>query len=338
MRFVDDIWTGETATDQLVRAALFPFAGLYGGLISVRGQLYDHGVLPSVQSSIPVISVGNLTVGGTGKTPVASWIAKRLSEKGAKPAIVLRGYGGDEILVHQQLLPGLPVVAGKNRAEGVRLAAEQGATVAVLDDAFQHRRAKRDADIVLVSADSWTGKVRLLPAGPWRESLDAIKRASVVLITRKAAELAKVSAVSRAIAHIAPELPQATVRLRMSGLVKATDPEETRPLSIVSGRSVLAISAIGDPTAFNDQLTLLGAEVTPISFPDHYPFLADDAERIAKRTNDYDIVVCTLKDAVKLRSIWPAGGRSLWYVSQSLDVEKGAANIDNLLGRFRPAK
>jgi tetraacyldisaccharide 4'-kinase len=338
MRFVEEIWEGGEASDQLARAALFPFALLYGNLVSVRGQLYDRGILPSVQSPIPVISVGNLTVGGTGKTPVASWIAQRLSEKGAKPAIVLRGYGGDEILVHQQLLPDVPAIAARNRPAGIRQAAGQGATVAVLDDAFQHRHARRDADIVLISADAWTGKVRLLPAGPWREPLESLKRASVVVITRKAADFSVVNEVSRAIARVAPELPQAMIRLRMSGLIKATNAEETRPLSIVPGRRVLAISAIGDPTAFTHQLALLGAEVTPMSFPDHHPFSADETARIAKRSNDYDITVCTLKDAVKLRAVWPAGGRSLWYVSQSLDVEKGVANLDNLLGRFRPAK
>jgi tetraacyldisaccharide 4'-kinase len=124
----------------------------------------------------------------------------------------------------------------------------------------------------------------------------------------------------------------------LSGLVKVTNPDETRPIDIVLGRKVLAISAIGDPAAFADQLTLLGAKVTSIPFPDHHPFSADDAALVAERSNDYDIIVCTLKDAVKLKAVWPAGGRSLWYESQSLDVEKGAANVDTLLGRFRPAK
>lgn len=338
MRFVEGIWEGDSVTDQLARSALFPFASLYGGVVAIRGQLYDHGILPSVQSPIHVISVGNLTVGGTGKTPVASWIAQRLAEKGAKPAIVLRGYGGDEIIVHKELLPTVPVIAGKNRPDGIRLAASQGATVAVLDDAFQHRRAKRDLDVVLVSADSWTGKVRLIPAGPWREPLESIKRASIAVITRKAANSAAVSEVSRSIARLAPELPQAMVRLRMSGLVKATDAADARPLSILSGQTVLAVSAIGDPTAFTQQLTLLGAEVMPVSFPDHHAFSADEAEAIAKRSTDYDYIVCTLKDAVKLRPIWPASVRSLWYVSQSLDVEKGMAHLDNLLARFWPAK
>jgi tetraacyldisaccharide 4'-kinase len=338
VRFVEEIWEGERAADRIARAVLLPFEGLYRGAVAIRGQLYDHGVLTSIESPIPVISIGNLTVGGTGKTPVASWIAKRLSEKKAKPAIVLRGYGGDEIFVHQQLLPGVPVIADKNRAEGIRRAANQGATVAVLDDAFQHRRAKRDADIVVVSADTWTGRVRLLPAGPWREPLESITRASVAIITRKAASSENAQDVAHAVARVAPELPQAVIRLRMSGLMKVSEVEETRTLSILSGRKVLAISAVGDPGSFVRQLTLLGAEVTPISFPDHHPFSPEDVSLISENAASFDIIVCTLKDAVKLRSLWPAGGRSLWYVSQSLDIETGAANLDNLLGRFRPAK
>lgn len=338
MRFVEGIWEGEGITAHVARGVLLPFEGLYRGAVSLRGSLYDHGVLPAVKSPISVISVGNLTVGGTGKTPIASWVADRLIEKKAKPAIVLRGYGGDEILVHQQLLPGIPVVADKDRAEGIRRAAALGATVAVLDDAFQHRRATRDADIVIVSADAWTGRVRLLPAGPWREPLESIARASLAVISRKAASTEDAQDVAHAIARVAPRLPQVIVRLRMAGLVKATDPEEKRSLSTLSGRKVLAISAVGDPGSFSRQLTMLGAEVTPVAFPDHHPFSSEDTALIVEHSSDYDIIICTLKDAVKLRSLWPDGGRSLWYVSQSLDIETGAANIHSLLGRFRPAK
>jgi len=154
VRFVERIWEGNGVPERVARAVLFPFEELYRGVVAVRGQLYDRELLGSIHSSIPVISVGNLTVGGTGKTPVANWIAGTLREHGAKPAIVLRGYGIDEILVHRELTPGLPVIAAKDRAEGIGRAAAAGATVVVLDDAFQHRRAARDADIVIVSADS----------------------------------------------------------------------------------------------------------------------------------------------------------------------------------------
>lgn len=338
MRFVEEIWEGNTATDRAARAALFPFEEVYRGIMAIRGQLYDHGILNVASSPIPVLSIGNLTVGGTGKTPVASWIARRLADEGATPAVILRGYGADEILVHRELLPELIVVADKDRPNGIRRAASQGATVAVLDDGFQHRRAMRDADIVIVSADSWSGRIRLIPAGPWREPLEAIRRASLAIVTRKAAAREQSEEVAQAISRLAPELPQVRVKLRMSGLVAAGQADQTQNVSVLSGMKILAVSAVGDPDSFRRQLNLLGAAVTPISYRDHHSFSTEDVARITKESKDYDIIVCTLKDAVKLRSLWPASAPALWYVSQSLDVETGAASIDNLLERFRPAK
>jgi tetraacyldisaccharide 4'-kinase len=338
VRLVEEIWEGDTAAGRLARTALTPFEGLYRAVVAARGSLYDRGILESVQSPIPVISIGNLTVGGTGKTPVASWFAKRLTESGATPAIVLRGYGTDEILVHRELVPGLLVVADRNRPQGIRRAAAEGATVAVLDDAFQHRRAVRDADVVIVSADSWSGRVRLIPAGPWRERLDSIARASIALITRKAASEERADEVAQAISLVAPQLDQARIRLRMSSLVDASKHDQTADISSLSGMKVLAVSAVGDPTAFTRQISMTGAAVTAVVYEDHHPFSASDVDRIIHESKDYDIIVCTLKDAVKLRSLWPASGPALWYVSQSLDVETGAASLDTLLERFRPAK
>jgi len=138
--------------------------------------MYDSGLFPSEEFSVAVVSVGNLSVGGTGKTPVAAWIARALTERGIKPGIVLRGYGGDETIVHQRLNAGVPVIVASDRARGIREAIAQGADVVILDDAFQHRRAARDADVLLVDADSWSGSPRLLPrrtvarAAPVRET------------------------------------------------------------------------------------------------------------------------------------------------------------------------
>ncbi len=338
MHVVEEIWEGDNTAGRIARTALLPFEGLYRGVVAIRSQLYDRGILGSVRSSIPVISVGNLTVGGTGKTPVASWIARQLMDEVSKPAIVLRGYGADEIMVHQELLPGITVLADKDRPKGIRRAAAQGATVAVLDDAFQHRRAERDSDIVIISADSWTGRVRLIPAGPWREPLESIRRASLALVTRKAATIERAEEVSRAITRVAPGLAQASIRIRMSGLVAATNAGENQDTSYLSGKNVLAVSAVGDPASFGRQLNQAGAAVTSISYRDHHAFSSENVKHIVQRSRDFDLVVCTLKDAVKLRSLWPASGPALWYVSQSLDVESGAAFINHLLERFRPTK
>src|SRR6185312_3859607 len=188
VNLVDRVWYGRDAVATATRTALLPFERLFGGIVGARDILYDAGWLPALETPIPAVSVGNLTVGGTGKTPISAWLAQGLAARGARPAIVLRGVGGDEPLVHRALNPTIPVVVGADRVAAVREAAAAGADIAVLDDAFQHRRVQRAADLVLISADRWTDDVRLLPAGPWREPLRAIRRATLVIVTRKAAD------------------------------------------------------------------------------------------------------------------------------------------------------
>ncbi|MEO5589715.1 MAG: tetraacyldisaccharide 4'-kinase, partial [Gemmatimonadaceae bacterium] len=123
MRLIEQVWTGESGADRAGRIALAPLEALYRAVVALRGELYDRGIAKVVQPDIPVVSVGNLTVGGTGKTPVSAWIAARLLSSGRAPAIVLRGYGGDEPLVHSRLNPGVPVVVAPNRSQGINEAA-----------------------------------------------------------------------------------------------------------------------------------------------------------------------------------------------------------------------
>jgi tetraacyldisaccharide 4'-kinase len=151
----DDLWYGESVPARLARGALAPASLLYRGVIACRNRLYDTGRITSHPAPIPVISVGNLTVGGTGKTPFSAFLVKRLVPRGMTPAIVMRGYGDDEWLVHGRLNPGVLLYASPDRVAGIERAALAGADVVVLDDAFQHRRARRDLDIVLVSGDRW---------------------------------------------------------------------------------------------------------------------------------------------------------------------------------------
>jgi len=309
---------------------LAPAEALYGAVVAIRGKLYDWGIFRATEFSVPVLSVGNLSVGGTGKTPVAAWLAGRLLEKGAAPAIVLRGYGGDETIVHERLNEGIPVIAAADRVRGIRDAIAQGVDVVVLDDAFQHRRARRDADILLVSADAWAGKPRLLPAGPWREPLRAARRATLVIITRKTADRSAVEDVKRALANAASHVPVAIAHLA-PGDLRSTATGQTLPLHALRGADLTAIAAIAHPELFFKQLTELGAVVRPFSFPDHHAFTRADAVNLAVAAGNSDFVVCTLKDAVKLESLWPAEAGSLWYVSQRLRMEDGQEHIDSLL-------
>jgi tetraacyldisaccharide 4'-kinase len=327
---IEALWTGRGKRARAARALLAPAEALYGAVIATRGKLYDWGIFRATEFSVPVLSVGNLSVGGTGKTPVAAWLAHRFSERGAAPAIVLRGYGGDETIVHERLNEGIPVIAAADRVRGIREAIAQGVDVVVLDDAFQHRRARRDADILLVSADAWRGKPRLLPAGPWREPLRAARRASLVIITRKTADRSVVEDVKRALGNAAPRVPIAIAYLA-PGDLKSTATGQTLPLQALHGADLTAIAAIAQPESFFKQLTELGAVVRPFSFPDHHAFTAADARNLAAEADNSDFVVCTLKDAVKLESLWPAEAGSLWYVSQRLRIEDGQEHVDRLL-------
>jgi tetraacyldisaccharide 4'-kinase len=338
-RIAESIWTGRGKSARAARLLLSPLEMAYRGVVSARGWMYDSGLFPVEGFSVPVVSVGNLSVGGTGKTPVAAWIARTLTERGVKPGIVLRGYGGDETIVHERLNTGVPVVVASDRTRGIRDAIAQGVDVVVLDDAFQHRRASRDADVLLVDADSWSGSVRLLPAGPWRESLRSARRASLVVITRKTADKAMVDAARRAVAAAAPHVPIAVAHLA-PGELRSTSTGQTLPLHAIRGADLTAIAAIARPESFFTQLTELGAVVRPHSFADHHSFTRKEARLLAAQAGSSDFVVCTLKDAVKLESIWPAEGGSLWYVSQRLRFEDGQSHIDrmldNLLSSARP--
>jgi tetraacyldisaccharide 4'-kinase len=279
-----------------------------------------------------VISIGNLTVGGTGKTPIAAWVASELNAMGARPAVILRGYGGgDEIEVHRQLNPDIPVIGNPDRVAGVQRAAEEGADIAVLDDAFQHRRIARVADIVLVSADAWNGEVRLLPAGSWREPLSALRRATVVIVTRKAADESRTDAVTQALAALA--VPIAVARLTLGSLM--TLGGEAKPLETLGEEVVHAVAGIGDSEAFFAQLRSTGARVVPHAFRDHHAFTGADADRLARAAAGA-LVVCTLKDAVKLEREWPRGAGPLWYVSQRVEFDRGReAVLASLAAAYR---
>ena len=331
---VERVWFGNDLLARAARIALKPSELLYRATVGVRESLYDAGVLATHEPVLPTLSVGNVTVGGTGKTPVAAWIASELVARGERPGIVLRGYGEDEPLVHARLNAAVPVVVSADRVAGIAMARDAGATVAVLDDGFQHRRVSRVADIVLVSADQWSPSPRLLPAGPWREPLDALQRATIILVTRKAASDEEVDAVNGTLAEIAPRVPRSTIRLELSSLGRVSpvgDEETLRPLSDLAGRRVHVISAIADPRAFIRQLEALGACVESELFPDHHHFETAEITRFARTVPADAVAVCTLKDAVKLAARWPREAPTLWYVSQRVSVERGIGGVEHIL-------
>ena len=222
--------------------------------------------------------------------------------------------------------------------DGIARAAAAGvsADLAVLDDAFQHRRAARAADLVLVSADRWPARPRLLPAGPFREPLGALRRASLVVITRKAAGAEEVARVRAAVAAAVPGVPMAVIRLALGALRDAAGAE--RPLASLRGAAVLASSAVGDPRAVEAQLAAAGAVVRARAFSDHHAFTAADAASLAASMPRGEIALCTLKDFVKLAPRWPRQAPPFWYVSLDATVEEGRDAIDGLIAALLRAR
>mgnify|MGYP000296263678 CR=1 FL=1 len=338
------VWHGSGIAAAVMRRALTPASALFSAVVARRNRRFDAGV--GVKSiGLPAISVGNLTVGGTGKTPVAAWCARTLQEMGGRPAIVMRGYGDDEWRVHALLNPDVPVETDADRVRGMVSASLRGADCAVLDDAFQHRRAVREADLVLIAADAWTGHVRTLPTGPWREPLTALRRASVAVITAKSASAERVEQVQLAIRAAAPAVPIAVVgivpeRLRLAsgdGALWVLD-DTSEPLELLSGRRITAVSAIGDPASFERQLSTLGATLRAHRFRDHHAFSHADVARILASVDRDGMVVCTLKDAVKLAPLWPRAAPPLWYVSQTIEVRLGWDALHEALQRVLSAR
>lgn len=296
----------------VARAALRAVSVPYGWAVAARNAAYDAGVLASHSAPIPVISVGNITLGGTGKTPLVAWVARRLASRGHRPAIVSRGYAArpgevsDEAAELALVVPGTMHVADRDRVAGVRAAAAAAATVAVLDDGFQHRRLRRDLDIVAIDATDPFGCGQLFPRGLLREPVRGLRRAAAVVLTRAtsvdAARRAWIR--DRITAAVGGAAPPAWMEAEHRPVGLRTADGRTEPLSLLAGRRVAAFAGIGNPAAFRGTLAGLGADVAAFtSFPDHHAYPPGDLDRLARRMpTGVDLVVTTLKDLVKIDS------------------------------------
>lgn len=324
-------WAGEAGlTGHAASAALWPAEQLFRGLVGARDLAYRAGTLRADRPAIPTVSVGNLAVGGAGKTPVAAWIARRMLELGRRPAVVVRGYGRDEILVHGELNPDVPLFAGARRSLAIANAAAAGCDLAILDDAFQHRAVARDLDLVLVSAESWSGNRRLLPRGPWREPISALRRADVVLVTRKAADREAAARVRERLRRAAPAAIVAVCALPIDAFLPVFEPGERMGTGHLRGARVLAVASLAEPAPFAAQLAALGAEVELLPFPDHHEFTDADAAKIARHAAGRTIVV-TRKEAVKLRSFARLRDHPLFFATQRVELELGGDGVAQAL-------
>lgn len=324
-RVIRWLWTSRRADARLARLALLPASALWQVSMNLRTAAYSRGWFEMKDLPLPSVAVGNLTVGGSGKTPVAIWIARYYASRGFKPGILLRGVGGDEALVHARAVPESVVVPDPDRAAGAERALARGAQVLILDDAFQRLDVRRDYNIVLVAAETTRAVRWPLPAGPWREGMKALKRADAVIITRKRATPEAALALSREMLE-RTDSPVAIAHLgltRLEGLVSGNKVLSSE----LRGRRVVAASGIADPEAFVAQTKATGAAVQVATWRDHHDYRDEDVAWLAHAARRADHVVITEKDAVKLRDRWPNNAPEPLVAVLDLTWEEGGEEI-----------
>lgn len=324
------LWAGRGPGARLARVLLLPLSALYGAVMLLREALYRSGRRRVTPLPLPAVAVGNLTVGGAGKTPVAAWIAQWLLDAGAHPAILLRGYGGDEPLVHARLVPGALVQANPDRPRGAELARGAGADTLVLDDAYQTLAVGRDLNLALVAVEHLDYAPWLLPAGPWREGWGALGRADGIIVTRKHASPEAAAALADRIARRWPRTPVGIVHLVLTGF-SALRSGRPAPEGALAGRRVVAAAGVADPEAFAAQLREQAGTVQLVAYQDHHAYDDADVATLLSAGAGADYVVVTEKDAVKLRPRWPADAREPLVAALGVRWERGREAVAGLL-------
>lgn len=285
----------------------------YERAIRFRNAFYDTWAMPT-WLDIPVISVGNITVGGTGKTPMTVWLCQRMLGRGLKPAVLSRGYkatdeaGADEMLMISRRVPEAVAVAHADRARAGRLAiAEYKAQAAILDDGFQHRRLGRDLDVLLIDATRPFGYGHILPRGLLREPISSVIRADVIVMTRcDQASPEQIDAAEKELRGWAANVPIVRAVHRFTGFADL----QGRPADVPSG-PVGCFAGIARPEAFVQTLTDIGFAPQDTAFyPDHYEYTLTDADRLIAWARECGVscLFTTEKDAVKLSRLdvdWP---------------------------------
>jgi len=291
----------------LLRGLLTAVSWVFAFLHGTRRLLYRLGVLRSVKFPCPVVSVGNLTAGGTGKTPLVEWLARWFGRKSYRVAVLARGYGraagaakDDEDLLSEMALENVVRLAGADRvALGRRALADYRAELLILDDGFQHYRVKRSLDIVAVDATCPFSNGRRIPAGLLREGPEALKRAGLVILTR--VDQAEPSALEELRRRVGPAVETVHKPVEVRSLAN----RKRYPLDWLRGRTVLGFCGTGNPDAFHRTLESLGAQVAAFrAFPDHHAYSERDVRRLDAEAQEFmaEALLTTEKDAIKLKA------------------------------------
>jgi tetraacyldisaccharide 4'-kinase len=331
---------------ELVLFPLVVISWVYGLGVWIRTTLYQRGFFKTKQLPCRVLSVGNITLGGTGKTPLVAVLARELLKRGMHVGILSRGYkgskekqggvltdgtriyltlaeAGDEPFMLAQMLSGVPVLVGKKRYEmGIHAHERFGIDVLILDDGFQHLRIKRDVDIALIDAQRGFGNSRLFPRGPLREPVRCLRRASMLILT-KAEPSQPLDAIEGVLRSYAPAIPLYHSRYRPVALVEGGVGRIVPP-QFIQGKKILAFAGIADPSYFVYLLQGLGADVLrEVHFPDHHQYTSEDVRMICEYRDTVDVFVTTEKDYVKLQKI-PLGDLPIFVLTIEQEIVEEA--------------
>ncbi|MEA3305422.1 MAG: tetraacyldisaccharide 4'-kinase, partial [Candidatus Omnitrophota bacterium] len=287
----------------ILRVILAVFSFVYLVLLKCSCFFYDAGILKKNKAAAKVISVGNITLGGTGKTPFTIKLAKKLTAMGKKVSVLIRGYGDDEPHLLREKLGEIPVLIGKDRVKNAERAInELGSDCIILDDGFQHYRIERDLDIVLIDTTCPFENMRLFPRGILREPLSRLKNADIIILTKSDMGAGNVNAIRRRLERINGNIGIAESFYRPVGF-KRMNSFESLPLSYIRGRKTAVVSGIANPKYFDWLVGNAGAVLRArFHYPDHHLYRESNLKAITKRCRDLNIdtVVTTEKDAVKL--------------------------------------
>jgi tetraacyldisaccharide 4'-kinase len=322
-------------TRSLLRAAEVP----YTIAVDRRNRRFDRGHSQVHRANIPLISVGNITLGGTGKTPMVKWFAQKLQAAGARVALVSRGYGAtngklnDEALELAEALPGVPHVQNRDRVAAANdVIREHNPQVIILDDGFQHRRLARDLDIVLLDALEPFGFNHVFPRGTLREPLAGLARAHAVCLSRAdAVTPAERDAIRQRVAELAPQTVWCELAHAPTKLTNSLG--ESAPFETLVDKRIAAFCGIGNPAGFRH--TLSAVNIKPVAwreFADHHSYTpADEAEIISiVQDSQSDAILCTHKDLVKLPS-HELGRIPLWAVAIEMKFLAGQSKLESLI-------
>lgn len=326
------VWRGQSnSLFWLLCPLLFPLSCVYRLCLIVRDYMYDIGMIKVSGVPVPVISVGNITLGGTGKTPVVEEISKRFIEAGFNPAIATRGYKrsrkgtfivdgnkdsaqevGDEALMLTKKTKA-PVVVGSDRAQAIMAGMEKfNIDIALLDDGFQLKNLKKDIEILLLNGGEAKMNGNLFPLGPYREPAERIKDADIILIGK--------GEINSNLKHYTEEMPVFRFHYMPVYLINLKH-NLTGHYNFLKGKNVLAFSGLGDNSAFFDFLKKLGANIIfELAYPDHYAYKRRDMEKLQLH-REAEIIVTTEKDAIKIDPIYAP--ENLYYLTIKAEIEKG---------------